>query len=104
MTTREDNLYLIRQIADKHEWQEIDHQQNIYMVSFKREKTRLNVYYSTMTVATALDHPKHGKSQLYRRNITPDELEKIMEWPRVHSGRGYFTNKERAEIERKREA
>lgn len=93
MTTREDNLFLIRELAKLHEWHEIDHQANIFMVSFKREKVRCNVYYSKMTVATAMYHPKHGKSQLYRRNITPDELEKIFEWPRIHSGRGYFEKK-----------
>lgn len=63
------------------------------MVSFKNEKKeRVNVYWTTATVATALNHPKHGKTQLYRRNITMREMALIFENPRVHLNKGYRTN------------
>lgn len=83
----------IREIAAEGEWPEIDHQENICMLSFKKNETRVNVYYSTMTVATALKHPKKGKTQLYRRNVNGAELRKILDNPRVHLNKGYREKK-----------
>ncbi len=83
----------IRQIAAEQEWPEIDHQENICMLSFKKDTTRVNVYYSTMTVGTCLNHPKKGKTQLYRRNVDEAELRKIMVNPRVHLNKGYRERK-----------
>ncbi len=86
-------LTQIRKLAAKKNWLEIDHQDNIKMVSFSDGPCRINVYYSRMTVATVLDHPKLGRQTLYRRNVRFDQLEKIFADPRVHSseygGRGY---------------
>ena len=59
------------------------------MLGFKRNGQRINVYYSKMTIATALDHPMQGKTQLYRRNISDKMLERIFQNPRVHTKRGY---------------
>ncbi len=79
--------------ANKYNWHNIDHQKNIFMLSFVKRKDkstmRINVYYSKMTVATCIDHPKQGKTQLFRRNVTIEELEKIFENPRHHTGKGY---------------
>ena len=84
----------IREIAAEGEWPEIDHQENIYMLSFKRAETRINVYYSTMTVGTCLNHPKKGKTQMYRRNVNEAELRKILANPRVHLNKGYRERKD----------
>lgn len=59
------------------------------MVSFTNGPDRINVYYSRMTVCTVIDHPKHGRNSLYRRRVTFNELEKILQNPRVHLGSGY---------------
>lgn len=53
------------------------------------EGARINVWYTTGTVGTYLEHPKAGKSQLFRRNVNLSLLEKIFKYPRVHTRRGY---------------
>jgi hypothetical protein len=86
----------IREIAIKHEWVEIDNQENIMMISFTRNQERINVYYSRphrMTVATVLNHPRYGRKQLFRKYIKMYELEKIFNYPRAHTCKGYFTKK-----------
>lgn len=66
-------------------------QPNPLMLSFFKDDMRINVYYTTMTVSSALKHPKHGKCQMYRRNVTRTELERLFKNPRVHLGKGYHT-------------
>eukprot|EP00978_Attheya_sp_CCMP212_P042691 scaffold264884_cov28-Attheya_sp.AAC.2 len=41
------------------------------------------------TVATCIDHPRSGKTQLFRRNQTMTELELLFSNPRSHTGVGY---------------
>jgi len=50
---------------------------------------RINVYFTTGTVGTCLDHPRQGKTQLFRRNVTLTILREIFRDPRVHTDRGY---------------
>lgn len=64
------------------------------LISFKSfGGTRINVYYTTRTVGTAIDHPFQGKTQLFRRNCSASELLEIFKNPRVHTGRGYKRRK-----------
>ena len=51
--------------------------------------TRLNVYWTTGTVGTCLDHPRQGKTQLFRRNVSSMLLRELMRDPRLHTGTGY---------------
>ena len=64
-----------------------------HMLSFrhdgKRGGVRINVYFTTGTVATCLDHPQRGKTQLFRRNMTLEDLKKILDDPRTHTRKGY---------------
>merc|ERR1719369_116155 len=47
---------------------------------------------TTGTVATSLEHPTQGKTQLYRgQRNTFEELEEIFQNPRVHTDSGYKT-------------
>lgn len=69
---------------DRHEYQP-----KSSMISFFKEGVRINVYYTTMTVATCLKHPVQGKTQLFRKNVTANELEMIFRYPRVHTRKGY---------------
>ena len=91
-------LNQIKDIAKSHQWILIDHQANIGLLSFRKiinnSKARINVYYTTMTVATALKHPKKGKTQLYRRHVSFKLLEKIFTNPRIHTCKGYFERRE----------
>lgn len=87
-----DKLKEVRKIAAKFAWHEIAHQADIYMVSFTcAPGVRINVYYSKMTVATCVNHPKKGKTQLFRKHVTFAMLEKIFKNPRLHTGVGYYT-------------
>lgn len=88
-TTLEDYLTLARGLAKEYDWEEIDLQDNIGMVSFRKDGVRVNVYYTRKTVATALKHPKKGSTQMFRKNVEPQLLRRIFKYPRTHSGRGY---------------
>ena len=100
-TAMDERLKIIREIARAVDqgWKEIDFQpKSAYMISFARPakkgeakigRVRINVYPSTMTVATALDHPKSGKTQMFRKRISEAELIKIFLNPRWHSQKGY---------------
>lgn len=89
-----DRLSMITEMAEIEGWEIIALQENIGMVSFIKGKstvvTRINIYLSTMSISTALKHPKKGRTQLYRKFILPDMLQKIFENPRKHTGRGYY--------------
>ena len=54
-----------------------------------KDGVRINVYYTTGTVGTCLEHPTQGRTQMFRRNVTLAELEGIFRYPRVHTGKGY---------------
>ncbi len=79
--------------AKENDWQVIDYQDAIQMVSFARiydkQKQRLNIYMTTGTVATALNHPIQGKTQLYRKGLTVIQILKLFEDPRLHTNNGY---------------
>jgi len=80
----------IRDLADLNSWQEIDLQEKTTMISFRKAGMRMNIYYTKMTVGTAMRHPKMGSTQLYRRHVTDEQLYKLMRNPRHHTGRGYY--------------
>jgi hypothetical protein len=80
-------------LAKKYQWKSLDYQKNISMISFERDDSRINVYYSKpwrMTVATTITHPTWGRQQLFRRNIKMPELENLFRYPRKHTGKGYY--------------
>lgn len=56
-----------------------------------RSTDKVNVYYSTGTVGTVVDHPQQGRTQLFRRNVSIVQLASIFANPRVHTGVGYRT-------------
>ncbi len=84
------SLTVVRGYAQAYFWKEIDLQVKPPMISFQKGAVRLNVYYTTMTVGTCLNHPIKGKTQLFRRNLKWAEIEKIFINPRTHSGKGYY--------------
>jgi len=83
----------VESLAKNYEWLRIDYQENIGMVSFKKDRIRVDVYLSTMTVATAMKHPKKGKTQLFRRDVSLEQLDNILKNPRTHTNKGYYRKK-----------
>jgi len=65
------------------------------MISFVKDidghQARINIYTSKMTVATCVNHPKKGKTQMFRRNVGEKLMNKIFKNPRVHTDKGYQT-------------
>lgn len=80
----------IDEIAIKHGYICSDFQENIGMASYSNGDARINVYLTKMTVATCLNHPKKGPTQLFRRNVTLAMLDEIFEYLRKHTGKGYY--------------
>jgi len=54
---------------------------------------RIDIYYTTMTVSISLNHPKKGKTQLHRKNVTDKELLILFKNPRAHTGKRYYKKK-----------
>lgn len=67
-----------------------DHQEAIGMASYSDGSTRINIYLTKMTVATCLQHPTKGPTQLFRKNVDLKTLREIFEYPRKHTGKGYY--------------
>lgn len=64
-----------------------------FLVPGDKGNVRVNVWSNTknslFTVGTYMDHPKQGKTQLFRRNCTENEVRNILKNPRIHTGKGY---------------
>jgi hypothetical protein len=83
------DVSFIRGMAAAYDLNEISHNTTSRCISFRNNNDRINVYYSTRTIGTALDHPSQGKTQLFRRECTVEDLKKIFQDPRSHTGKGY---------------
>ena len=69
---------------------EIAFNENSRVISFRTaDHARINVYYTTRTIGTALSHPAQGATQLFRRNCSTEELLEILKNPRFHTAKGY---------------
>lgn len=64
-----------------------------YHVIFERGKQKMNVYLTTLTIQTALKHPKSGRTQLNRKGLSLMEIEQVFKNPRTHTGKGYHVKK-----------
>ncbi|GAB4822344.1 hypothetical protein N2152v2_009390 [Parachlorella kessleri] len=80
----------VRWLAQEFGWYEVQCNYESYVIGFKRGNDRVNVYYTTGTIGTCLNHPIRGKTQLFRRNQSMNNLRKIFQDPRVHTGVGYY--------------
>lgn len=86
-------LVEIKSMAKSNGWAFHDYQTNIGMISFvkviKGDTARINIYITKMTVATCINHPRKGKTQLFRRHVDKKLMGRIFENPRVHTHKGY---------------
>ena len=87
----------VKDLASDYGWIELptnlhDEGRMLSYYSSEHGGVRANVYLKTGTVATSLDHPTKGKTQLFRgQRDTYEKLEEIFENPRVHTDSGYRT-------------
>lgn len=79
-------------------------QETIRQILFHSKKNssskpvRLDVYWKkesskrflNLTIATAMAHPKKGKTQLFRKGVNNSGFLKLLNDPRQHTGRGYY--------------
>ena len=84
-----DRKEITEKLAAEHNWEFLTYQDNIKMISFSKDEMRINIYLTTMTVGTCINHPKQGKTQMFRRDVGWDLLFKIFKNPRIHSNSGY---------------
>lgn len=86
----------VKELAGEKGWKLIAENEESRVVSFSKEEKgeRINVYYTTGTVGTCLEHPLHGATQLFRRAVGMDQLKEIFVNPRTHTGKGYYEKKE----------
>jgi len=79
----------VKELASDYGWTELPThpQDEDIMMSFYSDRhggVRANVFMTTGTVATSLDHPTKGKTLLYRgKRNTFDQLEEVFDNPRV---------------------
>jgi hypothetical protein len=56
---------------------------------FEKDGVKLDWYFTTGTVKTAMDHPTQGRTQLFAAKVDPQMYMSILENPRVHTGQRY---------------
>ncbi len=87
------NLEAVKNLAREEKLKLISFSEKSRVISFRKSvgNVRINVYWTTGTVGTCLDHPRQGKTQLFRRNVDLPTLREIFQNPRLHTGSGYHT-------------
>eukprot|EP00092_Neocalanus_flemingeri_P021566 GFUD01023391.1.p1 GENE.GFUD01023391.1~~GFUD01023391.1.p1 ORF type:complete len:311 (+),score=101.03 GFUD01023391.1:57-989(+) len=87
----------VKELASDYGWTELpthpnDEGRMLSFYSSEHGGVRANVFMKTGTVATSLDHPTQGKTQLFRgQRDTFEKLEEIFDNPRTHTDSGYKT-------------
>ena len=56
---------------------------------FEKDQVKLDWYFTTATMKTSLHHPQKGKTQMFRKQVSPALYRKILEDPRTHTNKGY---------------
>ena len=82
---------MVTEICESSGYVFVEYQENNGTIIFERGDCKLIIYLTKMTVATVINHPKQGRGQLFRKNVSFDELKKICMNPRLHTGKGYKT-------------
>lgn len=81
----------VTKLAKKHGWDIVADQVNPPVLILRQGSNKMNVYYTTGTIATTVTHPVKGRGQLFRRDIDMATLGRLMRNPRQHTGKGYTT-------------
>lgn len=86
------NLFSVSSAIIKHGWDIEQYDEKIYKLILRKNGVQLSIYLSTMTVQTSMNHPRKGKTQLSRKNITVKEFERLLINPREHTGKGIYND------------
>lgn len=62
---------------------------------FEKDGVKLDWFFTTATIKTSLDHPTQGKTQLFRKNVDPQQFREILMNPRTHTDKGYQRKRNR---------
>lgn len=84
------NLFLVVELIQQNNWEVLKYHDKNYILNLKRGQVKMNVYLSTLTIQTSMKHPKRGRTQLNRKNLTQNELRAVFKDPRVHTKKGYY--------------
>lgn len=84
------NLFEVDVLARKHGWNILRLHPKTYVLNLERNGVKMNIYLTTLTIQTAMDHPRLGKTQLNRKHLTKREIEQIFINPRSHTQKGYY--------------
>ncbi|KAL7470846.1 hypothetical protein ACHAXS_011127 [Conticribra weissflogii] len=89
------DLDQVKALAREENYTTIFFNEKSRVISFQKldqidDSVRINVYWTTGTVGTCLNHPRQGKTQLFRRDVDVSGLREIFRNPRVHTGVGYY--------------
>lgn len=88
-------LKKIRAIAKRAGYNEILHIDRQKIISFKKNDVeRIDIYYSKMTVGFTFLHPEEGKKQVFKKNISLNQLKKIFSDPMLYSVKCYSSKYE----------
>lgn len=84
------NMRFVLKCMQTAHWQFLNYHPNNYVLNLYRDGVRMNVYLSTMTIQTAMNHPKKGKTQLNSKGLTQGQVADVFINPRLHTnGKGY---------------
>lgn len=87
------NLFLVVELIQANKWEVLKYHDKNYILNLKRGDVKMNVYLSTLTIQTSMKHPKKGRTQLNRKNLTPNEVKAVFKNPRAHTKKGYYKAK-----------
>ena len=77
-------------IAEYFGWKFVHVYTNPAVVIFRNRETRFNFYYDIKKVKTDMNHPKRGKTELFRTNVDLITLINLFLNPRAHTGKGFY--------------
>lgn len=81
-------------LAEVYGWSLEWHKPEYAEVYFRREGCGLTIWYSKMTVRTALTHPQMGDTQMYRKRVDMALMEALFDNPRTHTNKGYISKRD----------
>lgn len=84
------NMYLISTELPNSGWNIVQWEDKTFKLIIEKNGCKMSIYLSTMTVQTAMNHPKKGQTQLTRKNVTATEFKKLLNDPRLHTNKGYY--------------
>jgi hypothetical protein len=72
-------------LADRYGYSKLYMMQTTPMASYRRGPCHLNFSLTTGTVGSELEHPKRGKFQLFRKDVSMGEAEAVFRNPRLRT-------------------